>query len=283
DISVDFKNLASLKPFKTDAAELERIALASRPELREEIYNRRIADNDLRLSVFETFPGFEALFGANYDSNSFLERDQWSSFSLGFTQSLMKLFTLPARMRQAKDNQALTDLRRQAMAAAIMAQVRISTTRMNQANARLGLMRQLYGVNNRLSTLADSKRIARMLTPAEELEVDMDLMATKIRAMMAFVDAQNSYGQVLASLGVDPLPDVVEDQSIPALAKLLEDRLNTLETTEFSAILTMLYEAETRAMAEAAAEIKPKRKPKINIKKEFKPLQTSLIQTETTL
>lgn len=278
------KNLYELKgapALNTKTDELERIALFSRPELREELYNRRVAANDVRLSVFETFPGFEALFGVNRDSNSFLENDQWASFSLGFSQSLIKLFTLPARMNQAKNQQALADLRREALAAAIMAQVRISTTRLELAESHLKLMKQIYGVNGRLSKLAESKNIARMLTPAEVLEVKMDLMATRLRAAMAFVDAQNAYGQVLSSIGIDPLPASIEDTSLQGLSKALENRERTLEKTTFKAMLTEIEAAETKVMDETASKVKPLPRPDIGLKKDFKPLQTGLIQASS--
>lgn len=273
-------DLTAMPPLATRIEDLERLALHNRPELQEELYNRRIAAHDLRLAVFETFPGFEALFGVNRDSNSFLENQEWASFSVGFTQSLMKLFTLPARTKQAKNQQALADLRRQALAAAIMAQVRISTTRLALAESRLGVMKQIYGVNTRLSRLAGSKRIASMLTAAEELEVKMDMLNTKLRAHMAFVDAQNAYGQVLSSIGIDPLPEIVDDKSIAALAKLLEDREKSLEASTFPALLNALHDAETKIMDEAASSAKPPRKPKIPIKKDFKQLQTQLIISE---
>lgn len=278
--SYDFLNLKGAPQVKTKIQDLELAALLSRPEIREELYNRRVAANDVRLSVFETFPGFEALFSVNKDSNSFLENQEWASFSLGFTQSLMRLFTLPARMKQAKNQQELTDLKRQALAAAIMAQVRISTTRMDLATSRLKLMKQIYGVNSRMAKLAGSKRIAKVLTPAEGLEVDMDLLVTKIRAYMAFVEVQNSYGQVLSSVGIDPLPAMLEDSSIPGMSAALKARLTSLEETSFETLLKNFDNTETKIMNKAASEARPKRKPKIPLNREFKSLQTTLLQTE---
>ncbi|MCD8564897.1 MAG: TolC family protein [Burkholderiaceae bacterium] len=88
-------------------------------------------------------PGLEGLFRYDYDSNKYLEDDNWATFSVGLTQSLVKLFTLPVRLEQADARQRLVDLRRQATITAVMAQVYI-------AHHNYKLAQETYEVNKRL-------------------------------------------------------------------------------------------------------------------------------------
>ncbi len=222
--------------------ELERIALIIRPEMREEVVMARFAANHIRETVFETFPGLELLVGRNHDSNKFLEEGKWNSFSLSFTQNLIKVFTLPARFHQAENRQKLSTLKRQALAAAIMTQVHVAKIRYDLAEERYGVMQELHAVNKRMVDLAHSEKIAETLNEAELVEAEMDHLLTTIRMHLSYAELQNAYGRLVNTLGIDPLPETVENISTPDLARMIEKRFATLHESTLQDYSTIIHE-----------------------------------------
>jgi hypothetical protein len=61
--------------------------------MREQTLLKRVAARGSTQTVLESFPGIGGIVGYNYDSNSFLDDETWTSFSLGLTQNLMDLIT----------------------------------------------------------------------------------------------------------------------------------------------------------------------------------------------
>ncbi len=224
------------------AEELERIALIIRPEMREEVVMARFATSHVRETVLETFPGLEMLVGRNYDSNKFLVDNRWTNFSLGLTQNLIKIFTLPMRFKQAENRAKLATLKRQALGAAVMAQVHVSVIRFKLAEERYKVMQQLHGVNTRMVHLAKSQDIAETLSGAELLEVEMDELLTTIRMHVAHAELQNSYGRLINTLGIDPLPETVENIGTQELAAMIEQRFATLDKNTLKNYIEIIHE-----------------------------------------
>lgn len=264
-LATDAKDL----PFKKTAIpgldvpvrDLEKLALVIRPEIREEFFQKRIAANDISLAVLETFPGMDILLSQNYDDNKFLAHDKWASFSLGFTQSLIRLFTLPARLEQARTKQKLADLKRQALAVAIIAQVHVADARFGLSRDRLKLLRRIHAVNEKMATVARSQKVAETLTEGELLEVEMGLLLSRIRTYLAFAEMQNAYGQVINSLGLDLLPEEALEKETDELAGLLQGSLSRLDKNSLTDIISHIKEKrKDRGMdvMEAATETEVK-------------------------
>lgn len=205
--------------------DLEITALMARPEMREEVLNKRVVADDIRLSVLRTFPGLGVMFGYNYDDDSFLEDDEWASFSLSLTQSLINIFTLPVRLNHAKLKERLADVKRQALAAAIMTQVHVAMIDFNKTRERFEVLRELNTVNTRMHDLASGKK---GLDTVQRLEVEMQSLISQIRLHLAFADLHNAYGRVIVSVGVDPLPDNITESDINTLASAIENRFSDL-------------------------------------------------------
>ncbi|GJL86119.1 MAG: hypothetical protein DHS20C02_18940 [Micavibrio sp.] len=233
---------AKIPELTVPAEELERIALIIRPEMREEVVMARFATNHVRETILETFPGLEMLVGRNYDSNKFLVDNRWTNFSLGLTQNLIKIFTLPMRFNQAENRVKLAALKRQALGAAVMAQVHVSVIRFKLAEERYQIMQKLHGVNTRMVHLAKSQDIAETLSGAELLEVEMDELLTTIRMHVAHAELQNSYGRLINTLGIDPLPETTENVSTSELAAIIEQRFATLDENTLKNYIGIIQE-----------------------------------------
>ncbi len=228
--------------------DLETLALLARPEIREEFYQKNIASNDIKLTVLETFPGANILFSQSYDSNTFLENESWADFSLGLTQNIMRLFTLPARLKQSRMKENLTNFKRQALTVAIMAQVHVADSRFNLSKDRLSLLKRIHGVNKKMVHIARSQKIAKTLTDADLLEVEMGLLLSRVRTYLAFAEMQNSYGQVINSIGVDVIPEEAMKENIQDLASILENSMKQLSSNSLKDVITFINKTKNKEL-----------------------------------
>lgn len=110
--------------------DLETQALENRPEMREAILSENIAQRDRRAEIIDTIPGARFIFGMNYDSNSFLRENKWNDYTLSIAQNLLRVVTLPTRLRAAEERAELEKARSHAMAAAIVTQLHLARHRL---------------------------------------------------------------------------------------------------------------------------------------------------------
>ena len=239
----------SIPVLKTDVKDLEILALMIRPEMREQNLLKRVATGDMHKTILETFPGVGGILAYNYDSNSFLDDESWMGASLGLTQNIMKIFSLPQRYRQAENMGKDADIKRMAMTAAVLTQTNIAYTRYGLAQDRYDLLKGMMGVNRRMVDYArarkqtnDDQKHKDALTDARLLSAEMDELLTRTRLQMAYAEAQNAYGRIINSLGLDPLPPHAEDQSVAALSKTMENRFDKMDVETIASLLTKIRE-----------------------------------------
>lgn len=201
-------------------------ALMNRPEIREEMLNKRISARDIKMSVFETFPGAEMLFTHNYDSNSFLVYHNWVDGIIGLTQSINKIFTLPARLNRAKNMDQLADKRRQALVAAVMTQVQVAKTRYD-------FLSDVYresakSSKNSYDTLQRARdyRQSGLSSGAQLLDTQIDSGIAAINRAFAYADAQDAYVRFVNSLGIDLWDANDKGLSVPELARQIKKNLS---------------------------------------------------------
>lgn len=204
-----------------DVARMEELALANRPELREEDYQARISRNEARKALLSLLPGLQLSGGAHGDSNSFLVNNNWADYGLKVTWNLVRLLSGPAAVAAAEAGEDVAIARRQALSMAVLAQVHVA--RANYADAARqyrtvaqieALDRQIFGqVQNRASTGATGDLVA--------LQAELTAIQSSLRKDLAYGDLRNAFGRVYVTLGADPLPEVLEGGDVAAVARAL--------------------------------------------------------------
>ena len=177
----EMMSASSLPKIATQRQDLEILALLIRPDMREQALLKRVAARGSTVSVMESFPGIGGIVGYNYDSNSFLDDESWASFSVGLTQNLMKLFTLPVRLQHAENKEKLADLQRMAMVATVLTQLSIADTRYEIAESNYGLLKRMMGVNTRLIEYTKSRPEKTAIGDGLLLAAEMDQLLTRSR------------------------------------------------------------------------------------------------------
>jgi len=229
---------------------LESIALSNRPEVREEAYKARLTDLEWKKSLLSLLPNFGLDLGANYDSNKYLLNSQWASAGMNLSFGLLRAFSLPAAKRANEAQQSADEVRRLAVAAAVMAQTRMSAVRYRLLSHEFGVWE---------AAARDDMRIVDYLRSARQvgLETELELVRAKARALLSrvqrdFVHAnvQSSMARIYNSLGLDILPREVSSHDLTALAKGLQERLAQWENQNFADRMPVTLPPVTVAAAE---------------------------------
>jgi outer membrane protein TolC len=212
-----------------DVVRLETIALMNRPEVHEEILNKRIAVRDIKLSIFETFPGAEIILALNHDENKFLQDPSWLSITGEISQSITKILTAPARYNKAKSVSQLADVRRQALLAAVMTEVNVAHARFSYFKGDYDTVAEI--AMDKLEELdrARNFRSAGMMGDTDVVNAALAEGIARINQNLAYAQAQESYGQMLNTLGIDIWGGDTDGMSVPQLADSLKQHIAELE------------------------------------------------------
>lgn len=223
----------SLAPAAVDIDKLEIAALTNRPELREEDYKARIGVYETRKQIAALFPSLNLYAGARYDSNSYLYNSNWSDTGLNLSMDLFRLASIPAINRTNEARQKTDEARRQALAMAVLTQVRVSVERYKLAVVDQDLAAESSRVDQRLSSVSRAGASNRLESELESLRTDSRALVSRFQLATAYAATQAAYGRVLNSVGVDLLPDTVAGTDIPTLAKAIDASLLDGEKSVF--------------------------------------------------
>lgn len=214
-----------LPKINADMADLEDAAFVHRPEIREEILNKRISTRDIKMTILETIPGLSMFLSGNRDSNKYLSEKSWVDGTLSLTQSITKILTLPARHQRATHVDELSDKRRQALVAAIITQVHVS-------KARFDFLADAYGENevadqNNQDILesAENFESVGVMSQPELLNIKIDANISSINRAFAYANVQDAYGRFITTIGVDLWDADNAGLSVPEFAQQLKKNL----------------------------------------------------------
>ena len=226
---------------------LEKIALLNRPEVHEEFMNRQIAMRNIRMTIFETFPGADLALSYNRDTNQFLVDEEWTSITAALVQNITKILTLPARHKRATDEKTLADKRRQALVAAVITQVHVAERRFAFYKDYYDAVLEADENSQKIKTRAVHFQKAGMMSTPELTNTEIDSSISAINKLLSYAQAQEAYGLLLNTLGLD-LWGNASGMDVPELAGEVKKNLSGLE----KAILEETEPLETLEKTEAA-------------------------------
>lgn len=225
----DERREAPLPRITTAPDDLVDVALHNRPELIQASYDSRISGAETRRILLEMLPGITLSGGASYDSNRYLTNNEWTSYGVGVAWNLLTVFSTPARLELAEADQTLKKVKHAALSMAVMAQVNVASLRLQQATEEYLTARQQASVEQRIfQQLVNAGQVQRSGDLAV-IQADAENVFAALRRDTAYANVQNAYGALMVSVGADPLPNVVADDSLPALSGQIAKTLHNWE------------------------------------------------------
>lgn len=205
------------------AAQMEETALMRRPELAEAQYQERIGLLETRKAMARLFPGLELSLGTHYDSNSYLVDSTWGDVGLRVSWNLLNVLQAD-RLRGAA--QAQLDLARQqrlALNMAVLTQVHLSLLEYQSRARQFDLVQQSDTVEQRILQQTRNAASAQSQGRLEEIRAATSATMSALRLFQHYAALQGAYGQLVATLGLDPLPDTVASHDLPTLRQAVRE------------------------------------------------------------
>ncbi len=212
--------------FTVPVSELEQMALTSRPELREEDYKSRISAQDVRKSILQMLPGISLEFGANYDNNDFLYKQNWWDIGAVVSQNIVQIISGPKNIKAAEAQQEIDAMRRKAVSMAILVQT-------NLAYQKYGLAKKDYYISNHLRNISAqlNAQIAAEFSVGggnelEAISSETNSLIARMRHHNSYAELQSSVGRIYNTLGIDLMPARVDSTELDTLAVAIEQSIH---------------------------------------------------------
>ena len=209
---------------RLDPEKIEEVALLRRPELVEEAYQARIGANETRKAMLRMLPGIELSVGVNFDSNSYLLYNRWADYGARAVWNLFNVFTGPSNIRLAEAQESFIETRRLALSMAVLTQSRVAWLRYRQSLDGWKVAREIERVERGLAAQMRDEVAAQRRGELAALQSAFDALLAELGADLAFAETQNAAGNILVSMGFDPLPDDLASDALPDIAAALKAR-----------------------------------------------------------
>ncbi|HEX2829702.1 MAG TPA: TolC family protein [Burkholderiales bacterium] len=184
--------------------QMEEHALMLNPELRESMYNARIAREETRRVLLRLFPGLSFNYGGKTSDDRFLINDHWREAGIQTSFNLLNLVAAPAQMRLADAGVALADQKRLAAQMAVLAQLHIARLQFSNAVRQYERANVIAGVDARIAEQVANQEQAARQTKLERVSQDTASILSSLRRYQALSNAQAAASRLQATLGLEP-------------------------------------------------------------------------------
>lgn len=202
---------------------LEEMELLALTDSSQNVTERRIARIDqkkARKALLRLLPGLEFSYGASYDSNRDRINEAWGLAAMRVSRNLFRLLDSDEIKAHDEAREQLTAARRLATDMAIIAKLHLawqdyrnSLTRLHRAAEREAVDRDVTTLNAEAHTAA---------TGLSRIQSGVRALRSSMGRMRSYAETQNAYGNLVLSLGLDPVPDDYPLDAVDDLASRLE-------------------------------------------------------------
>ncbi len=204
---------------------LEEVALLRNPDLREGIYNARIAQQETRRTLLKFFPGLSFNYGYKRSDDDYLIHQNWTEAGAQISFNLLGLLSAPAQMRLADAGVALADQRRMAIQMAVLSQLHIA--RLQYANTAQQYERSdaIAQVDVRLAQHIANQASAEKQSALDRISQQSAAVLSQLRRYQALSNAQAAASRLQATLGMEPSVDATSDMPLDELTAAVDKSL----------------------------------------------------------
>ena len=197
--------------------QLEQYALLRNPDVREGMYNARIAQEETRRTLLKLFPGIAFNYGYKTSDDDYLINRHWTDAGVQISYNLMGLLAAPAQMRLADAGVALADQRRMATQMVVLTQLHIARLQYANASRQLARAEAIAGVDERLEKQISNQAEAAKLTPLDRVSQQSAAVLSQLRLYQALSNNQAAASRLQATLGLEPTVSNTDKLSLTEL------------------------------------------------------------------
>ena len=210
----------------TAADEFEVRAMLTNTDLKQSIYEARIAVEEARKSLLKMFPDLTFSLGAQYSANSYYVNKNWIESSAGISYNLWNLLSMPAVKRLADQNKEYAAQRRIMMQMAIVTQVHLSKIQLANSQAQYLQSAQIDDVDERIAKITTDKYREGVASQAEKVSADVSGIVSRLRKYQALSQFFAARGKLQATTGLEPHFSSLDEIPLEQLTNLVADSFN---------------------------------------------------------
>jgi outer membrane protein TolC len=203
-------------PYTIEA--MEEKALLQRPELYEADLQTRISVAETKKAMVRMLPGVEIYAGPHYDSNSFQHNQNWADAGLRVTWNLFNLLSGNKQQQLAELQVEITKSQRLALNIAILTQVHVAWRDYSGRQRQYELSQTLFEIDQKINSHTRAAATNSAQSKLDAIRSGVSELMADYRRFQNYAAMQASYGQLIASMGQDPLPvGAIADESSTVL------------------------------------------------------------------
>ncbi|MEO8401516.1 MAG: TolC family protein [Gammaproteobacteria bacterium] len=230
-------DLSSLNFDKLDA-----ITLASRPELRGQDYQTRIAKLGTKAAILQALPGVTLNMGWNYNSNQFLLNQIWVDRSLDVAWNLLNLASLPTSYETAKTQVEYEKLKLMALTLTVLTETRYAYSHYENIRAEYAVAHKQTENAKALFTLNKNRRLASLASDQQVILSKLKMLSANMDEDLLLADLSTALGELYISAGSDILPLDIGNRPLDEAAKIISRNFVLQNTWDFCSYVNMTYE-----------------------------------------
>lgn len=221
----------ALEPtFAINNHQLEDVGLAMRPELRIEVYQQKIDQQDVYKEILKMLPGVGVIAGFNYNSNNLLYNNTWGEISARITFNLFSMIQGPKAIAVAKNAVELSNERRVALSVAVLSQINLAVVDYSNSLDAYRTAKEVDAVGQQIGRVANDVTVAGAQSEADRIRRQLTTLTTRITRDRAKVKAFSSLAGIYSATGLDLVPAKADIDDLPTLTAAVERGINRWET-----------------------------------------------------
>lgn len=200
---------------------MEEVALLQNAELREQIYDERIAAVEVRKTIAKLFPDLSFNYSLHHSTDRYLINEQWNQAGVSISQNLGGLLSAPARKRLAEGGVELARQRRIAAQMALLAQVHIARLELAASFNQLALSDRIWSIDQSIRSTMANRADAQTESELSRVATETATIVSLLRRYQALAEFQSSVGAMQATLGMEIDLGSVDGMSLAELSSAI--------------------------------------------------------------
>lgn len=213
-------------------ADMELQAVVNNPDMRESLYNARIARDEAKRAMLKMFPGITFSYGNRTTNDEYIVNQRWNEAGAQISFNLMGILSAPTAKRLADMGISIADQRQVATQMAVISQVHIA--RLNYANAAKQYMRadKIARVDSRMAEVVTARAKAESQSRQDSVAQQTASILSALRRYQALSNAQAAASRLQATLGLEPVVMSAEGKPLPEVVQAVQQSLKNWEAGE---------------------------------------------------
>jgi len=206
----------------TTISDFELRALARNADLKESIYQTRIAAIETKKALLRLLPGLTVNFGPKASNNSFYINKTWVEGTANLSFNFWNLLLAPQVKQNAKANQDLAEQKRMLVQMAVLSQVHLAKQQLDSASEIYERSKEIDLVDNKILKFTLEKFRQGAVSDAEKVAAQASAILNRLRRFEALSQLYAATARLQATAGLEPTIGEIDQVPLAELSQLVE-------------------------------------------------------------